>query len=586
MKVTKRLLTILLSVCLIMSMFSMTAFAIDARGSITIKNQEDSYATIEGKTLKLFKIFDATTDGTNISYQWIPDVEGNLYESVFFGANGITGKTKGTIHDVATYIEGLKNDSAAFSRMATAIHDYIHERGYENNPITLIEEVTISKGTKEYKFDNLQLGYYMIYDATEFQNNQEEAAVRSAAMLVHPGENKVVYLKADRPHIEKYVNDGKTGNLEWKTGTTASINDTVKFKIKTAVPNHDAYGEEYTFIIKDKLPAGLDFVGDEASVNVSVTVLDNSGNIKPAEVTIESETKLYNIENKFIEVELNEDKTEIKVTFKNITLLNAGTSIEITYDAIVSTNAEKINTNTATLTYSNDPHNAGTEEATYGSVSDSANVYLWRMILTKYMEDSIGTPSTIRLTGAQFSIYDENNKVLKFTKTTINNIEGYVYDPANGDVTLLDTSKGTSDDDGKKTVGYEETDGGHLGEIVIWGLGEGTYVIEEITAPAGYQIAKGKFQYTLTDEIGPLGSISDARIQDSRVEANENDPGKFTRVTVDETRQAYYLGITNRPGSALPETGGIGSTIYMVAGLAIMVSAAAVLVYKKRNSAK
>ncbi|MBQ7034702.1 MAG: LPXTG cell wall anchor domain-containing protein, partial [Clostridia bacterium] len=61
-------------------------------------------------------------------------------------------------------------------------------------------------------------------------------------------------------------------------------------------------------------------------------------------------------------------------------------------------------------------------------------------------------------------------------------------------------------------------------------------------------------------------------------------PGKFTRITIDETVQAYYVGITNAPGSALPETGGMGTTLFTILGIVLMAGAVAFFTSRKRSS--
>ena len=124
MKATKRILAMLVCVFVLVGCMSVSVYAADT-ASITIENQSGTNASVAGKTLNLFKVFNATVSGSNISYQWIEDENGNnKYESFFFGTDGVVG-VSGTIHDVVAYINGLEDDSFKFSQMAANLHDYI-----------------------------------------------------------------------------------------------------------------------------------------------------------------------------------------------------------------------------------------------------------------------------------------------------------------------------------------------------------------------------------------------------------------------------------------------------------------------------
>lgn len=262
MKVQKRILAAVVCLCLILGGMSVISMAANPTGSITVENQTGTNASVGGKTLNLFKIFNATSSGENISYQWIEENGKNKYEDFFFGTNGVIGEEVGTIHDVVDYINGLKTDSFAFSQMAAKLHDYIHAKNITADKTS----GEIASTATSYTFDGLDLGYYLIYDATTISAGAP--AVRSAAMLAHPSENKVIKLKADRPHVEKTVNDGTDSAPDWKLGTTASIGDTVTFRVATMVPDHDLYGNSYKFEITDVMADELEL--DENSFNVKV----------------------------------------------------------------------------------------------------------------------------------------------------------------------------------------------------------------------------------------------------------------------------------------------------------------------------
>jgi len=579
MKAVRKILAAVVCLSVVLSCAMMTSYAAGT-GSITVQNQSGTNATVAGKDLNLFKIFSATTNAEgNVAYQWVKHTDGSdLFKSFFFGDAGIldNGVPKynrivpaeaSTIEDVVVYLADLGNDSLAFSQMAANLHQYIHDYN-ETYPSKIIEPIVptvrVPQDATSYTFLDLDLGYYLVYDATTIAVGDE--AVRSAAMLAHPGENKVIYLKADRPHLEKFVYDAGS-DVKWQLGTTASVGDTVKFKIKTAVPDHALYGNDYTFIISDVMADGLEYVDNSLEIKA----------YKPDGVTEENALTYDAPEFDTAEGE------DIKIDFTNITSLAKGTVIEVVYEAKVLNTAEVTNVNTATLTYSNDPNNAGH----IGDDSAAATVAVWKFVLSKHLEDTNGAPSYIRLPGAQFNIYEVNGGVetlLTFTEESITEngvtFTKYTLDPTGtGTSTIKTLDGGANVDDGKTDVGYDG--GAHLGQAFFFGLSEGDYIIRETKAPDGYQLAKGDFAFTLTDTIGQTGAVANGEITYSRTIR----PGQFTRVFVDEKNHVYYIGITNAPGQALPETGGMGTTLFTILGVILMAGALAFFTSRKRSSA-
>lgn len=153
--------------------------------------------------------------------------------------------------------------------------------------------------------------------------------------------------------------------------------------------------------------------------------------------------------------------------------------------------------------------------------SNKINLYTGRIELTKFDEDGETT-----LEGAGFNVYkDASETALTFDVAVVeNDTNVYTYNPA-GNVTEVVT--GTS------------------GKLVVQGLDIGKYHFEEVTAPEGYSI----------NEEG-----ADAELSLTATEA--------TAVFEDETN------LEDTRLVALPSTGGIGTTIFTVAGCGIMVAAA------------
>lgn len=109
--------------------------------------------------------------------------------------------------------------------------------------------------------------------------------------------------------------------------------------------------------------------------------------------------------------------------------------------------------------------------------------------------------------------------------------------------------------------------------IYEWnGLEEGQYKLVETTVPAGYNKA-ADIEFTITCiEVDTI--VSGTETADWAVTVNDNK--------VVEENDEFKATVVNRTGSLLPETGGIGTTIFYVVGGLLMVAAFIILVSKKR----
>ena len=214
----------------------------------------------------------------------------------------------------------------------------------------------------------------------------------------------------------------------------------------------------------------------------------------------------------------------IEFTQKTIgtTNANAGKTVVVQYKAIVT--SEEGYTNSAN-TFRKDVNMGNTEVKGYtGTIK-----------LTKYAENG-----TTVLKGAEFKLYkgsktdvkEKNIEALKFVK-----ISDDVYKLA------LDT-----DEDKTSTLVSKN------GVLTVKGLDEGEYWFEETKAPEGYSI----------NVDGASATIKES---------------KDKNVTVPTSLKDTKL-------SALPSTGGIGTTIFTIAGCLIMVTAAGLFFASRKKANK
>jgi len=571
MKAMKKVLATLMCLCLIIGCVSMIALAdTNPTGSITIQNPTHSDATVGGKTFNVYKVFNATTSDSSTSYSWYKDSQGNIpFYDFFYGANGVVEKNKenGNVQGAVDYVTKIQKEQGnlALSQLAEELHTYIAEANKNSVTIpTVIDPVIVGANDTSVKINNLEYGYYLVYDNTDLSGNT--GAVRSAVMLTTVNKDAVVTLKANRPEIEKTVleNDGTT----YGKGTSAMIGDDVTFKIETLVPSHTLY-TTYKYFINDILPEGLTLKADTIKVYLK-----------------DENTQLVDGTDYVLSVP-GDDGASFKVDFtakmNGADQFEIGEKLIVMYEAHVTDaiKPQAANTNTAILTYSNDP----TKEDSTGSTSSVANVYSYQFVFSKFAEDTSGVFKNVRLVGAEFKLYKVEGSAkipVNFTEVPGTNASGVAFTKY-----IVAEGAGTTDTlkvhaEGEETITLDHLNyGGHRGDVFIFGLSEGKYELVETKAPDGYILPDTPFEIEIVDAIGELGSVGTLSVTSSHTGSgsivNTNGMG--------EQILTVWADITNAPGSALPETGGMGTTLFTVLGVVLMVGALAFFTSRKRSSA-
>ena len=296
---------------------------------------------------------------------------------------------------------------------------------------------------------------------------------------------------------------------------SAGIGDTVNFSITITVKD----GDPKNYVLHDKL-SGLTFDPDSLEVKVGTTTLTAN-----TDYTLETNPT----DGDSFDVKFKDDK------------LKTNDVVVVTYSATVAANATIAgagNTNKAKLAYSG---KHSTEEET--------TTYVWKLNVHKYALNS--TNDEVALSGAKFVLYRMDGGTKKYAKLTNDKIDGWVNDK--GDATTLETS-GT-------------------GDILIEGLNEGTYYLEETEAPAGYNKLTEPIEVEIT-------ATTSATSGSETVQYKNSSETSYTPAT-DAT-----VKVLNSAGTQLPSTGGIGTTLFYVIGGGLMAVAAVLLVTKKRMNSK
>ena len=384
-----------------------------------------------------------------------------------------------------------------------------------------------STGSNPYTIVVTGDGYYFIKDkdgtvpADEDDKNPQkgDAATRFILEVV---KDTAVNAKSNTVESKKKVDDNDTdGTLI--DSADYDIGDTIPYTLTFTLPSNYADYEQYYVKFTDKMDAGLTYNGD-------ATIQYGTGDFTAFNFGATSGTAGASLA---AEIE------NLKVTAPSMT---AGQTITIKYTAFLNNNA-KIgstgNPNTYKVEFNNNPNNSGKGKPTGETPEDTNIVFTYKTVFNKVDENDAP------LTGADFTLYKKVGSEWK-------------------DVTTLNTSASPS-----KT-------GSTAGSSFSFkGLDAGDYKLEETTTPDGYNsIAPIEFTITATHDI-----LADAPTLKT-LTGTAGAELTFTRNTADE--DALTSSVLNKSGVVLPSTGGIGTTIFYVAG-SIMVLAAAILLITKRR---
>lgn len=306
----------------------------------------------------------------------------------------------------------------------------------------------------------------------------------------------------------------------WVMKNDASIGDTLEYRSIITVQK----GAE-NYRVLDIMGRGLDFQG------ISKVTMTPFGTTAAKEVS----SKNYTVD---FSVTPEENKT-FSLSFNNgyLSTLNPGDVLTIYYTAKVNDKAgirnshTDYNQNWATLKYGNNHQTAPT----------STTTQVWDFKIQKY---AIQDGTEQALAGASFQLHRNTEDGALVSVIQSKNSTDYVVCENNS----------TSPEHGAVT----EMTTGRDGMLHIIGLDSGTYYLEETHAPTGYN---------------PL---------DHAVEIQINKQGNVYLDT--QLCAAQTVKIENKKGSELPETGGVGTTLFYLAGGVLTASAAGLLLAHRRKS--
>lgn len=506
-----------------------TAMAAEGTHTVTISPAKS------GHTYEAYQIFTGNlgTDGSLGNVVW-----GSGIDQSKLAAEGTDALIKNK--DAATVSQNLaakSSDSTDAKAYATAFSGVLSTTHTDSSDF-------VSTGVGSYTISGLSDGYYLIQDKAGTLNEKNDAYTSFILKII--GADVTVAPKSTQPTVDKKIQD-ETGDAEagategWGNTADHDINESFQFKLDATIPAEANLADYKTYKVKfnDTMSKGVTFESIE-----SVTVNGNDG-------TAAKSWTLTGADYDATTPATAEDGTQSwSLTIDDVIAkcegikIAQGFTVEVIYNAhlnekatVNDTSGSTDNENSVNLEYSNNPNAEG-----LGKTEDKT-VYAFTFGITnKKVIDSVDGDA---LAGAGFKLYTDEGCTQEYKLVKDDTLGA--YRPAKADETAVEMQSATD------------------GTFPIKGLDAGTYYLKETTTPKGYTTAAVK-----TIKIDATHSI--------------NESGK-PQVTL-SSDSTLDNKIVDKKGSTLPSTGGMGTVLLYVAGIAVFVLAGATLVMalRRRNA--
>lgn len=558
----KKILSFMLALVLVLTM-SVTAFAADGQGSITITN-----ATI-GEKYSVYKLFDATYNADEegnadaVSYS----IDGsNQFFAVLFGEDGTTPNNFFNYDSVTGTV--TKKSTVNDTELIAYVTGIVSAEGASYTPAAGTVEAT----SAEVTFNNLDYGYYIIKSTlggtVTINSNTPDVAVIDKNQQGGTSFNKQIW------------NENKQ---EWDDSNSASFGDTVKYKITFDATNYDGANQTQFYSVYDTTGAAISPDFTTITVKVGDQTLTKGYHIGTGEFATTNHPMSgwdgtnYQTDAEWYLVQSSKDEFRISIPWiENHTLNGDGTNgyslafgegadskfgspvtVEITYEATVEDNATigGASYNTAGSNNINTAHvkwyfQGGTDS----TINDTVHTYVYGIGILK--EDS---STAVNLAGAEFEVYSDEacTQQVKFIETDIAGVYNHDEDGTGA------TNKVVSQVNGK---------------IVLLGLKDGNYYLKEVKAPDGYNALSAPVKIEVGE--GKSEDFSVYANTSGEVADTEQDVAGYTKHTFGVTKAT----VGNSKGMELPSTGGKGTTMLITFGSMLAICFAVFLITHKKMS--
>ena len=336
---------------------------------------------------------------------------------------------------------------------------------------------------------------------------------------------------------------------------TASVGDTVDYQIISTLPTITSKASslsEYTYV--DTLSKGLrynkndvviEFFKDAGCTDKIATWDENSGKF-----TVAYDAAANTMTIRMTEAGLSEINEAATVYTDSVKRGYSDCTMRLTYAATLTSDAQmgnKDNPNEVELTWKR------TNTTYYDTLKDCCHVYTYGIDVLKQFSDNGGN-----LRNVKFRLHNDTDDVFMIADLK----DGVYY------------AKGFAAKKSDATTFIPNAQG----HIVVKGLEGDAYSLTEIATDKGYVLLKDAVKIVIkTAENGQCEKCG-AKLLTASATVNGKD------VTMSEGNAVVPLTVVNNPGFDLPKTGGYGTWMFTIGGVALLGAAAFIVIRSRKHN--
>ena len=536
------------------------------------------------------KLSKYAIQGVEFTYLRVADItmnnevlDGQRTVGVLYGFDGsersnavlsAIGLTNADAHKTDNGIDYFTSDmlnnklSAALTANATNVKNAL-ETAVKNGGVAMTE----TDATGHTSASNMEQGLYLVVETRVPENVTSTCTpfLVSLPMTTIDGAawnyDVTVYPKnqTGNPNLDKTVREAKnstgknTGSLTDTTDgyahtATASVGDTVDYQIVSTLPTITSKASslsEYTYV--DTLSKGIrynkndvviEFFKDAGCTEKIATWDESSGKF-----TVAYDDAANTMTIKMTDTGLSEINEATSVYIDSVKRGYSDCTMRITYAATLTSDAkmgDTDNPNEVVLTWKR------TNTTYFDTLKDCCHVYTYGIDVLKQFSDNGGNVRNVK-----FRLHNDTDDCYIIAEQK----DGVYY------------AKGFASKKSDATT-FVPNGSGH---IVVKGLEDDTYSLTEITTDKGYVLLKDAVKIAIkTAENGQCEQCG-AKLLTASATVNDKD------ATMTDGNAIALLTVINNPGFDLPKTGGYGTWMFTIGGVALLGAAAFIVIRSRKH---